>query len=344
MATVIQAPDSLSLSNNLKSFEITSATDVRFKLLLGELIILDETYTPDSNSKISIQISDVVTSYLSVNVPISNVYIQTESCKTFTYFIDNTSGTFRAVKGGIRNLITSATSLLSANFLTLQPQEKHTYFSQIEWLSYYATQACTVKAKIYYSNNTFSVHEIASIAQNICATINVSAYYIQSLAAGDKKEYYDIYVEISSQRASYVQRYYVQEGQCSQSFCFENSLGGIDTVCVTGARNEVPDSEYNNAFYSSKIESIQGLIKQIVSQNSGLKTATEMLWLYDFMKPNGLKKYIFQNGVKEIVLLSSQITNSSSSDVKFFEFTYRLSDDNVLPLMAEREYDDLIEI
>ncbi len=65
MATIIQTPDSLSLLKNLKSYVISSSTEVAFALSIGGSTIIEETYTPDANGRVEIQVRDVVAGYLS---------------------------------------------------------------------------------------------------------------------------------------------------------------------------------------------------------------------------------------------------------------------------------------
>ena len=58
--TILQQPDSLSLSLNLKRFIISSDTRVSFILKKGDLEVLAQQYDPDANGRIEIDMRDVV--------------------------------------------------------------------------------------------------------------------------------------------------------------------------------------------------------------------------------------------------------------------------------------------
>ena len=66
--TILQQPDSLSLSLNLKRFIISSDTRVSFILKKGDLEVLAQQYDPDANGRIEIDMRDVVHAQLAYDL------------------------------------------------------------------------------------------------------------------------------------------------------------------------------------------------------------------------------------------------------------------------------------
>ena len=59
MATVIQSPDSLSLLRNVKHFILNTTQSVALKLMIGDVVIMDETYTPDADNRVDVDVMQV---------------------------------------------------------------------------------------------------------------------------------------------------------------------------------------------------------------------------------------------------------------------------------------------
>lgn len=63
--TILQQPDALSLSQNLKEFRISSSDQVSFVLKQGDIEILSQRYDPSSNNDITINLRDIIHARLS---------------------------------------------------------------------------------------------------------------------------------------------------------------------------------------------------------------------------------------------------------------------------------------
>jgi len=63
MSTIIQQPDSLSFSGNLKKFGITSSSEVVFELRqltpTGEKLILNEKYYPNPDGLLTVDAKEI---------------------------------------------------------------------------------------------------------------------------------------------------------------------------------------------------------------------------------------------------------------------------------------------
>jgi len=343
MAIITLQPDSLSLSSNLKRFVISSATEIRFKLSVGEILLIDESYSPDALGKIEIDIKEVVNSQLSLSIPTTDIFEQLNICKSFTAQIDETSIVFSAIRAGVENLAVSATEFLAQNFLTWQPQSKQVGYSQPEWLTYYAPVAGSLKVKFYLSDNTSVVQTLTALAAGSCISVNMMFSRIMALQAGSKQGYCDVWVEnAAAERLTYIQRYIYKETETiDEHFPFENSLGGLDTAVFSGDSVAVPEVENVEGLFDEESVQLDGTFTRLFSKNSGWKSKLEAQWLWDFFSSKN--RYKIQDGVlKKISLRESDIQNSSLDDFKSFSFKYRLSVDKGL-LNIQRSTDPLPE-
>ena len=138
--TILQQPDALSLSKNLKEFRISSSDKISFILRHGDVEILSQRYVPSSDGDITINLRDIIHARLSYQLLESvQVYEQSSLASDFTAVINDTTLTFRVIRSGIDRLADSAANFLTQNFLTWQPSIKPVTYYSPEFLTYYAT-------------------------------------------------------------------------------------------------------------------------------------------------------------------------------------------------------------
>lgn len=332
MATIIKQPDSLSFSKNWRKFEIAASSEVTFKLSQGGSLIIAESYTPNASGRVIVDIADVVSNFLSFNIPTTDIFEQISIAKEFTVEIDSLAAVnFTIIRGGVENLADTATNFLLANWLTWQPQSKMVGYSQPEWLTYYAPVAAVVKIKYYLTDETSSVITLHTPAAGTCYTYNMQFAHIMSLYAGDKLGYYDVWVESATgTRLTYIQRYVYKEPEdLDEYFIFQNSLGGIDTAVMAGESNFNPDLEHTEGSYDDVSVQIDNYYKRIYEKSTGWLSKTYADWLFDFF--NSCFRYKLVSGVlRGITLQDSSISDSSQEDLKSFSFSYKFAEDKGL--------------
>lgn len=331
MATIISHPAALSLAHNLGKFKISSESEVRFKLSLGEVVLIDESYTPSFDNVIEIDVKDIVIQELAFTLPNTVLFEQIEIVKTFSADIDGTVVTFRAIRAGVENFSSSAATWLKNNWLTWQPQVKSVGYSQPEWLSYYAQENCNVKVKFYMTDKTTYVYSLASLSANKCYSINTQFERIMGLHEGSKQGYFDIWVQDSEGVVlSYIQRYIYKESEDNDDiFLFENSLGGIDSASLSGASVFAPEAEHSSALYNEESEQLEGIVNRYYQKSSGWKSKIEAAWLWEIFRAK--RAYKLDGAViRKITIKDSSISESSQEDMKSFDFVYRMALDKGL--------------
>ncbi len=332
MATIIKQPTSLSFSKNLKKFEISASSEIRFKLSQGGSLIVDESYLPNSQGRVIIDVENVISNYLVTAIPVGNIYVQTEVVKTFSAQVDSLPEiNFTVVRGGVENLADTATNFLISNWLTWQPQVKKVTYSQPEWLTYYATEAAVIKVRFYLKDGSSTVVVVNNQTPGTCVSYNMQFAYIMTLAEGEKFGYYDVWVENSTgTRLTYIQRYVYRDAEDQdEMFVFENSLGGVDTSCMTGESNFTPEVVYQQGTYDDVAVQVDNYFTRLYDKSTGWISKQEGNWLFDFFNSYG--RYKLVDGVlRKITLQDSSISDSSQEDLKSYSFVYRFSEDRGL--------------
>lgn len=344
MATIVQKPEALSLLRNMKSYRINSSTPVSFKLMLGSNTILEESYEPNDETMVDIDITEVVSQYLTVKFPSSDIFFQSSALATFTAEVDGAhSHSFTVIRGGVRKLSDTASNFLKTNWLTWQPQIKRVRWYQPEFLSYYHEVAGVVKAKFYPTSATEEVVTIHSATAGEYNTYNMEMAHIFSLSSYEISELnglVDVWVEtVAGVRLSYIQRYIFSPiSRTEHYYMCVNSLGGIDTFCFTGSRTLSPSLSHESAMLSSRKISITTGQEREWSQNTGPLGKTEAAWIWEFFASDS-QWTIIDNEVESIILESSSIKSSDKNNITSSDFSFSLAEDGQL-LKINRSNDE----
>ena len=345
MATVIQRPDNLSLLRNLKAYRINTSAAITFKLLKGGDTVIEETYHPDGTDMVTIDIQEVVSQYLEVQLPDFQItFNQSKAAATFTTQIDgNTIHSFKVVSGGVRKLAVTPENFLKANWLTWQPQTKKVRWHQEEWLSYYFAVAGNVKVRVYKASSSYTFTLASGYAGDYLSIYTEMSHIFQESGqtVSELQGYFDIWVETTGgTRLSYIQRYVYQPDTRDEHYFFAvNSLGGIDTFCFTGAQTISPSIEYESAEQAGKKIDITNSPERAWSQNTGHFGKSESVWLWEFFASS--KQWaIVDSNIEEIVLDTSSIQAKDSDNVNTSSFSFTLCEEGQL-LKISRTTDTL---
>lgn len=334
--TILQQPDALSLSMNLKKFIISSDAQISFVLKKGTEEVLSQRYDPDSQGRIEIDMRDVVHAQLSFDFRGSAVrtYEQTNLHAEFTAEIDGQAVNFHAVRGGVDNLADTATNFLTQNWLTWQPTLKPVTYYTPEFLTYYAPVAGVVKLRGYFVGDDGQVTsqkdiELCSVEAGKAYTIPVEYQVVVSLLYPDGKPgYYDVWVEnASGERLTYIQRYYADAMRSISEdwVLFENSLGGVDCFRAYGKANLEADHTHNLAEVDEVSEEYRVDTERKYEKNTGHLTKDEARWLLDFFPSQ--KKYIYVGSyLRQIVVVESNVTGNLRELPTNYTFTYKYAD------------------
>ena len=343
--TILQQPDSLSLSGNMKEFRIGTTDTISFVLYQGDAEVVSRSYEPGSDGIVIINIRDIIHSRLSFLFQnVGSVYEQSSIVATFTAVVDGTKITFRAIRAGVDDLADTASNFLRQNFLTWQPSIKPVTYYTPEFLTYYAVDNSSAKLHAYFTDESGIVisEEILNLVDftvEKAYTIPLQYASVSERLGNKLPAYYDVWVEnMLGERLTYIQRYYASDLKSEQEqwILFENSLGGIDTFRAYG------DTAFSGE-HTHKIAEIDEVsceyrvdTERKYQKNTGYLNKKERLWLLDFFP--SLKKYIYAGSyMRSIVIVESNVAYSDKELPSNYTFTYKYAD--ARPLLSLQRID-----
>lgn len=346
--TILQQPDALSLSGNIKDFRISTPGKISFVLLQGATEILSQSYDPGQDGLVTISLKDIIHSCLSFQLQESSqVYLQPTLADTFTarfsdeYVVNpDISGdpvytdiTFRAVRAGIDRFADTATNFLTQNFLTWQPTVKPVTYYSPEFLTYYAVVPCIVKLRAYFTDDSGSVITQKDITLSDFEAGKAYTIPLQYASVAGKLDnelpgYYDVWIEnTEGVRLTYIQRYYASDmlSEQEQWILFENSLGGIDTFRAYGSSDFTGEHTHNIAEIEDNSLEYRVDTERKFQKNTGYLNVQERRWLLDFFP--SLSKYIYTGSyLRPIVVTESNVTYTDRELPSNYTFTYKYAD------------------
>ncbi|WP_288259063.1 hypothetical protein [uncultured Bacteroides sp.] len=333
--TILQQPDALSLSQNLKEFRISSSDQVSFVLKQGDIEILSQRYDPSSNNDITINLRDIIHARLSYRLFESGqVYQQTSLVSDFTAVIDGTSVlTFRVIRAGVDRLSDSAANFLTQNFLTWQPNIKPVTYYSPEFLTYYSVVSSTVKLRAFFTDASGSVtshtdYTVAELTAGIAYTLPLQYSVVAGWLNHQLPAYYDVWVESpTGQRLTYVQRYCAEDMRTEQEqwILFENSLGGLDTFRAYGTTTFNGNHTHNLAEIDEVSQEYRVDTERKFQKNTGHLNQDERKWLLDFF-PSQAKYLYVGNYLRQIVVTESNVNYTDRALPSNYTFTFKYAD------------------
>ena len=328
MATIIDKPDTLSLSGNMRRFVLGAKEAVSFILKKGTATLLEQSYEPGPDKMVTIDVREVVESQLSYTLDTAQeIYSQNTIFADFTATIDGTSHSFRAIRCGIADLADTPGNWLKSHFLTWQPKIKEVTYYSPEWLTYYAISDCTVKAKATFPDNSSSTTSLKGMTAGECVTLNLQYAIVAKLFGNKYPSYLEVYAEAGGARLSVSQFYKFTDihSEDEQWFLFENSLGGMDTFRAHGVNRLQAEHGHLIAELGENLSEYDVETDRKFVKNTGFLDDYSRRWLLDFFPSRA--KYIYEASmIRRIIVTESDATYTSNDLPSSYTFTYRLSE------------------
>lgn len=331
---ILQQPDALSFSMNLKKFIVSATGTISFILRLGERELISHKYEPGTDGMVEIDVRDIVHPQLSYIIKDSGeVYRQSNLTADFTAIINTTEIVFRVVRGGVDQLADSAANFLTQNFLTWQPSVKPVTYYSPEFLTYYAVGTGKIKLRAYFTDDEGNVtteqeHAIVDIIPGIAYTIPLQYSVVAGWLGNKLPAYYDVWAESTAgHRFTYIQRYYAENMRPAreQWVLFENSLGELDTFRAYGSDQFNAEHTHNLAETDEVSQEYRVDTERKHQKNTGYLNKEEARWLLDFFPSQ--KKYLYTGSyLRQIVVMESNVTGKLQEAPLSYTFTYKYAD------------------
>lgn len=330
---IIQQPAELNFIGNLPDLILSDTVAVNLKFYKGEELLLQETYQPDSDEKIKVDLKELIEGLLIIEIPdfSDEEFHQTQGYADFSVIInedDENPIEFRVVKGGVGTDEAVDTPLfLDSNFLTWQPQQKYVQYHDPEWLTYYAQGAYLLKAKGYHLTGDETI-TLATFTANQLTTVNMNYGRLIDLFA-DQPLYIDVWVEEEGDRLSFIQRLILstEEFQFNDLFVAENSLGGIDTIRFTGELQDNNDFEFRSALFDLETRDYYSNPNPDFEKNTGtFRSTRERIWSLEFFK--SLQKYYLHEGILKRIRVTKNSLSSVTGLLNNYTFNFTWAKQN----------------
>lgn len=357
---ILTQPSAYNFAGNIPDFIISSTEQVPFKLYRGlgpgigsgsdsgtggipgeDDLLLDETYTPDADGLLTVELREYLESILSTALPGAEValYDQTTAYCQLTALIgsglDQEEVTFYVIKGGV-DAITNDAAFLAGNFLTWQESVKYVTQSDPEWISYFAQQAVQVWIKAYFDDNTNETIALQSLSADKLYSINTK-FSLLSENFEDDPVKIEVWISeadegsgsgsgIPGTTLSRVQTYQLSEEHFVNDdiFVFANSLGGIDCIRFVGQLKKSENFLLDSALFDRDTLEYKALPDRRYSKNTGdFRSNRHLLWARDFFA--SLLKYRWVNSNFHRVITDRMDLDSIARNLNSYEFTFQES-------------------
>lgn len=328
MATIIDKPDALSMSGNMRKFVLGASGAVSFILKKGAVTLFEQSYEPGPDKMVTIDVREVVESQLSFKLDTNQeIYSQNSILADFSATIDGTSHSFRVIRSGVANLADTPGNWLKSHFLTWQPKVKDVTYYSPEWLTYYAISDCSIKIKATFPDNSSNTISLKVMTASECVTINLQYAIVSRLFGNKYPSYFEVFAETSGKRLTESQFYKFTDilSEDEQWFLFENSLGGLDTFRAHGVNKLQAEHEHQIAELGESLSEYEVETDRKFVKNTGFLDDYTRHWMLDFFPSQS--KYIYEaSAIRKIVVTESDASYTSNDLPSSYTFTYQFTE------------------
>ena len=313
----------------------TSAEPANFCLKMGDTVILDENYVPDSSGRVVIyDLQKLIEPYLLTNL-----------IETFAYTVSD--GDAKPVTRSFTVQFCAAESTLSAGsfmeryFLSSLMGDKVTTLGRKEFLHLVTTEECEVSAVCTYwadeklSLETVSVEKVTDLNKVVTVEVSPSLFEV----VGKQLVKYEI------QAGSRRQLYLVDENaiDVAPALLFTNSFGCQETFYCTGTQEIDPQFNRSASLIGGMYRNFLIEENRVFSANTGVLNVAMSMWADELFRSREI--YLLVNNLpdKEITITESDSKRSNDYEalcVYTFKYRYAQRNHNILHLpKAGRVFD-----
>lgn len=329
-------------SENIPDMTISNCSDVvnisiRY---CDEDIISNVEYTPDKNKIVVIYLRQITRytphlfspkqteRFIKKAYPVLNISIRSagESLSRWCYIIP----------GGTRHNISDITGFLDANFLTWQPQIIATTPTQPQFLTFAIQTGRSIRTTLYTKDGRTFTHSLLGSTQISCCQMKADFSALWANECYNKNldpVCYDI--EGTFFRAGetilnkpFAQRYILRP-ECYNETCFgfANTLGGFDTLMMTGKVKLKPEGKIKT-FINREVEmELSNSYTSYWEASTGYIDSPGMAAQYqDFLKSTS--RWIYQNDEWLRIIVDEYKLEHSPQELNAYTFKYHLAERN----------------
>ncbi len=332
----------ICFSENLPDMTISDCSDtVNISLQIGnETIVSNVEFTPDKDKTGVLYLRQ-----LTRHIPCLFSPKQTENSINKAYPTLNLSIRSAGkslsrwcyiIPGGIRHDISDITKFLDDNFLTWQPQIIETTATQPQFLTTAVQTGRNIRTRLYTKDGRIFTRPILSSIQLGCIQIKTDFSTLWANECSYKKLdpiCYDVEGYFLGEKGPilnkpFAQRYILQPERCGTTcFGFTNTLGGFDTLMMTGKVKLKPGGE-SKTFMNREVETeLSNGYTSYWEVSTGYIDSPGMAAQYqDFLK--SAYRWIYQNGEWLRIVVDEYKLEHAPRELNAYTFKYHLAERN----------------
>lgn len=305
------------------------------------LNVLDETIFPDAEGNATIKIRQVVEASLEHAYPTTDMFLQSTAARRMSIIYDGILYHLTVIKGGL--LIPESQygaydyeTFFATNLLSWMPADRKLKYREPCFLNYFNIYSGSqLYAKSFYiteagalASQEYAIYTAMSV--NGLYTFNVAFNQLIVLTGESRGAIaFECYVKTGGNRISNTQRLTLVNDfdEHDDVFAFSNSVGGFETIRLTGQLTESPNhsplafKNFNNHLLEYEV-----VHERLYKKHSGFfNDDTSKKWVRDFLSTH----FRFHMRITESGFEPERITltNMAADIVRFvinsFEFTFK---------------------
>lgn len=334
-------PATYSFKNTLNDFGLEQANEeIQMILYFGDHegtidpsnIAFVGNYTPDAYGDITINVRDIVSSYLSTKLPSGSYTLQTDYMRVFSAVFKGVDSEQTAnARFWVANAEVSRSAAyanyIATHFMSTQPSIKHTTATAQEYLTFFAATDTKLRVKYHTPNGAEGTEDVFTSSTNEWYSVDVSPAEIEDIV-GLELDYYTIELfDTDNEVVKCAQRYNIDAPtEREKYYLWVNKLGGIDSFVATGENVLQPVTKYNIGKADSTCKSLDDSEDYLsYKQDSGYCHRSWRTWLADLVQSKAEHWKIEYNKAYPIVIMETDFGMSDYQIISSFNFTYRFA-------------------
>ncbi|MEG2063532.1 MAG: hypothetical protein RRY23_00175 [Alistipes sp.] len=337
--------------------EVTTTASVTVKFN-GSTLLSSVKMTPDVKKKITIYAKQMIRNMVSLTKPDSCAVELPQLAVQISipdWGILSTSG--YVIPGNTNNLGIISQQWFSENFLTWQPQIIETTLTQPQWLALIPAPSFAqyeILSNLYtrdgrtFTQSFFNIPsgpnfqqfraDFAILWNSYCITHDLDPYcydvfgYGCSLSTNSLDANQGIIpakvIDARTLNKPYAQRYILRPERYNDvCFGFENTLGGFDTIMLTGKQAYQPEGDISTfKTYTTEKELINDYTSIWEANTGWLETERTANQFQDFLKSTN--RYVLLQGIWRRIIVNEYKIKHSRGESNSYTFKYHLADRN----------------
>lgn len=334
-------PEHIEFAGNVPEIIVSEVASTGVKVQLYNVAkpvpkILNETYVPDADKLIRIDLKSVLTELITPELPEPNKLYHTPGnvIQLYSLTIGDNRYNLRIISGGISPAEDTIT-FLRHNFLTWRQGTRRVSATSPVYLYYIAQEDCLFKIKVRYSNGEEASTVVALSAGDI-KCFNVSPAMLKATFAHDIASC-SVWVE-SFSGYSLTDKVDIEVTDLpdnAKEYLYANSLGGFDSLICTGKNAKKLKTQSTLVF--SRAKTLEAGFDHTATyvQNTGYLSAREAELAADFLLSKS--RHLLSAGQPVPIIIEETDNTFTATELNSFEFEYRFREQTPFRHLSHKE-------